>query len=158
MTSLYGVYQYFDYDSWQRERCQPRLTTTFHYPPGTMMSVMMERFPRNAQLIIIAKYDRRFADPLGRFTYFMDPRYETLDAAAIEQLGIHQAKMIVINNTIQGKIRKMDLMTSQDSLLNTIEGTSIHVWYDIRDDRLKKANQWIGEEIMCSNGNVFKLC
>lgn len=156
MTSLYGVYQYFDYDSWQKERCAPPRTATFQYPPDTMMAYLMEHFPRNAQLVIMAKWDRRFADPQGRFTYFIDPRYERLDAAAIEQMNLHQATAMVTGNTLQGRIRRIDLTTSQDSLLMTVdESTMIHVWYDRRDDRLKKDDLLIGDEIPCSNGILF---
>lgn len=158
MTSVYGVYQYFDYDSWQRERCTNEKKDKFVYEPGTMMDVIVKNFPRMSEIITRAKYDRRFADPSCRFTFFLESRYEKYGAAEIQQLDVNDAHNIVVSNTIQGRIRKMDLMTSKDSLLNSIQdGTLIHVWHDIRDDRLKKDSSPIVKEMQCTNGILFIL-
>jgi hypothetical protein len=158
MTSIYGVYQYFDYDSWQKIQCRQPNTIVLEYPDGTIMAYLVKMFPRNAQLVTIAKLDRRFADPQGRFTFFVDPRYEKMDSAFIEQFDINDAKTIITQATIQGNIRLMDIRTSQDSLLYTLDNDAqIHVWHDRRDDQFKKDHQVIDKEIMCSNGNLIIL-
>ena len=159
MTSLYGVFEYFDYESWQRQRCIPPRADQIEYPEGTIMNYLMLYAPRFAQIVVRSKYDRRFADPQGRFTIFLSPYWETLPPDEIERIDVGTAKNIVMNSTLEGRIRRIDLVTSQDSQLNTlINGVYIHVWRDIRTDILRKdENESIEQQVDCSNGYIHLL-
>ena len=159
MTSLYGVFEYFDYESWQQQRCIPSRADQIIYPEGTLMDYLVKHSPRFAQIVVRSKYDRRFADPQGRFTIFLSPYWDSLSADEIERIDVGTAKNIVMNTTINGRIQRMDLVTSQDSQLNTLtNGLYIHIWRDVRNDLLcKDDNDVIGEQVHCSNGYIHHL-
>lgn len=151
MTSLHGTFEYFDYESWQRERCVQKHVDKFSYPPNTLMAYLDEHYPRFAQIVVQAKYNARFADGQGRFTIFVSPEWEKKSAAEVAQIPIHECKLIVMTNTMEGRLRREDLMTSQSSQLFPLDtSTTIRVW--IQDGQLWKDGEIIVSEHVVSNG------
>lgn len=151
MTSQYGYFEYFDYDSFRLrkvETCPPE----FEYPKDSLMGLITEKFPKFAQIVIKSKYDRAFVD--GRFTVFLSNYWDQFTAAQIEQLDVADAKRIVMQTTLQGRIRRMDLLTSRDSQLMTLDdGVFVHIWVD-PDNILHKNNETIVGSHETSNGII----
>jgi len=132
-------------------------TTKATYPKDTVMGMIVETHPRFAQLVVKAKYDWKFSDPQGKFTVFVPDYWEKFTALQIENsYNIGQAKQIVGSNTIIGRIRRIDLMTSQNSQLNSFDNMGlIHAWWDIRDNSLKIGeDQIVTTEMTGSNGII----
>ena len=124
------------------------------------MGYLVEHYPKFARIVIKAKYDRLFSDPQGRFTVFVPPFWEKYDYVDIEDIDVGEAKRIVMTTTMEGCIRRMDLLTSKDSRLNSLDTSEyIHIWFDERDQQLKKgADDVIGErEVTLSNGIVHNI-
>jgi hypothetical protein len=155
MTSCHGYYEFFDYDLFKVRR-QSTDARDLEYPRDTLMGVMVENFPRFAQLVVKAKFDRRFADHQGRFTVFVSDYWEQFSSAELDAFDVGQAKEIVASNTIQGRVRHMDLTTSQDSQLNAVDNMGlIHVWVDRRSgSALRKGNEYVGKQINAYNGII----
>lgn len=154
MTSCHGYYEFFDYDLFKVRR-QTTRARDMEYPRDTLMGVIVENFPRFAQLVIKAKFDQRFSDHQGRFTVFISDFWEQFSSVELEQFDVGKAKEIVASNTIVGRVRHMDLMTSRDSQLNAVDNMGyIHVWMDNRDDKLMKGNEFVGREIDAYNGII----
>lgn len=155
MTSCHGYYQFFDYDLFKVRRVKPEIVD-FEYPKDTLMGVIVENFPRFAQLVIKAKFDRRFADPQGKYTVFISDFWEQFSAAELEQWDVEDAKEVVATNTMEGRIRHMDLMTSQDSQLTAVDNMGyIHVWVDRQHgNKLMKGNEFIVQQINAFNGII----
>lgn len=155
MTSCHGYYEFFDYDLFKvrRDYSKPR---DLEYPRDTLMGVIVENFPRFAQLVIKAKFDRRFADHQGKFTVFISDYWEQFSPAELEGFDVGTAKEIVASNTILGRIRKIDLMTSHDSQLNAVDNMGyIHMWVDQRDNKLMKGNEFVGKQMDAFNGILY---
>lgn len=158
MTSCHGYYEFFDYDLFKVRRCPDRLVTDPTYPRGTLMGAIIQHFPRFAQLAIMAKMDRRFADAQGKFTVFISDYWEGFSAAELEMFGAEKAKEIVASNTILGRVRAEDLRTSQDAQLNAIDNMGvIHAWLDIRSGQFMIGNGSLGREINASNGIIHNV-
>ena len=154
MTSLYGTFESFDYDSFKEQRCRQPEQTTMRYPDDTLMSVLMKDRPRLAQIIINSKYDQKFADPQASMTVFASDYWEQLSPAEVNRLDIDACKKIVMYNTVNGRIRTEDLQTSDDSQLFPLGDTTLHIWLDIRDGFMKKENERILGEYRVSNGII----
>jgi len=156
MTSLYGTFQYFDYESFQKERCTPKKVTTLVYPPDTMMGYLVQHYPHLAHLVTKAKWDKAFADPQARFTFFISDQWEKQPIANLDQMGIHDARAIVMSRLLQGRIRRMDLETSGDSQLSTVlDGVTFHVWKRPDDPRLYLGcHEILVQEHACTNGMI----
>jgi hypothetical protein len=151
MTSLHGTFEYFDYESWQRVRCVQKHADKFSYPPNTLMAYLNQHYPRFAQIVVQAKYDARFADIQGRFTIFVSPEWESKSAAEVAQIPVHECKLIVMTNTMEGRLRREDLMTSQSSQLFPLDVSAIiRVW--IEDGQLWKDGDAIVSQQVLSNG------
>lgn len=158
MTSCHGYYEFFDYDLFKVRQCPNREIVDIQYPRETLMGTIVENFPRFAQLVIKAKFDQRFADPQGKFTVFISDYWEQFSSAELEEFDVGSAKEIVASNTIVGRIRTMDLLTSQDSQLNAVDNMGlIHVWLDIRNQQLMKNNEFIGKQIDAYNGIIHPV-
>lgn len=158
MTSLYGTFQYFDYDSFLKEQCSCEKVTQFEYPEGTLMYFLKKNHPGIAQIVIKAKYDQKFADSQGRFTFFIDPVWDKIKPAELDGLNVYQCRIIVDSNTLKGRIRYEDIMTSKDSQVFSIDkGVPIHLWWDFGTSTLKKDNLTIIAQHTCSNGILFLL-
>lgn len=154
MTSQHGYYEYFDYDTF-KTRCIPQKIVDFEYPKDSLMAAIIDRFPRFAQIIIKAKYDRTFCD--GRYTAFVSDFWEKYSTAQIDNLDVGDAKNIVMTTCVQGRIRQLDLMTSQDSQLNSLDtSVYIHIWVDA-DKKLRKDNDYILDQVETSNGILHIL-
>lgn len=157
MTSCHGYYEFFDYDNFRvrREKCK---VIDIEYPKDTLMGVIVQNFPRFAQLVIKAKFDRRFADPQGKFSVFISDYWEQFSSVELENFDVGAAKEIVASNTIEGRIRTMDLLTSMDSRLNTVDNMGvIHVWLDNRKGVLMKGNEFVGKQIEAFNGIIHPV-
>lgn len=157
MTSCHGYYEFFDYDNFKvrRQNCK---SNDMEYPKDTLMGVIVENFPRFAQLVIKAKFDHKFADPQGKFTLFISDFWEQFSSVELEGFDVGQAKEVVASNTILGHIRSIDLATSQNSQLSAVDNMGlIHVWLDVRNNRLMKGNEFVDKEIMASNGIIHPL-
>lgn len=155
MTSMYGVFQYFDYDSFKGERCEVRTIDRFDYPKDTIMGILLQERPRFAQIATMSKYDRRLADPQARFTIFVTDYWEQFSPAEIDRLDIDACKQVIASNMVNGRIRGEDLLTSQDSQLFSIrDGFLIHVWLDRRDSTFKKDDDRILSQRDASNGII----
>lgn len=158
MTSLYGTFQSFDYDSFLREQCSCEKITEFTYPEGSMMHFLKKNHPNLAQIVIKGKYDQRFADLQGKFTFFIDPIWDQQKPADIDAIDVFQCRLIVDSNTIKGRIRYEDIMTSKNSQVFSLDrGTPIHLWWDYRTEILKKDHLQIVAQHTCSNGILFLL-
>lgn len=155
MTSCHGYYQFFDYDLFKVRRVRPEIVD-LEYPKDTLMGVIVENFPRFAQLVIKSKFDRRFADPQGKYTVFISDFWEQFSAAELEQWDVGDAKEVVATNTIEGRIRNMDLLTSQDSQLTAVDNMGyIHVWVDkANQNKLRKGNEFVVQQINAFNGII----
>lgn len=155
MTSMHGVFQYFDYDSFQKESCRVPSIDKFQYPPGTIMGVLQEERPRFAQIATMSKYDRKFADPQARFTVFVSDYWEHFSPAEIDRLDVDACKKIIMYNTVNGRIRGEDLRTSLDSQLFSLQdGVLIHIWLDRRDSVFKKDDDRIVSQRDATNGII----
>lgn len=158
MTSLYGVFQYYDYDSFIKERCSCEKITELVYPEGTMMHFLKKNHPGFAQMVTKGKYDQRFADTQGKFTVFVDPIWDKMKPADIDALDVNQCRLIVDSNTIRGRIRYEDIMTSKNSQVFSIDkGVPIHLWWDFNSQKLIKDDSEIVAQHTCSNGILFLL-
>lgn len=158
MTSVYGTFQAFDYSTFLQQQCSCEKKTEFEYPEGTMMHFLKKNHPGLAQIVIKGKYDQRFADPQGKFTFFIDPFWDTQKPADIDALNVYQCRIIVGDNTIKGRIRYEDIMSSKDSQVNSLDrGTPIHLWWDYRSNTLRKDDLSIVAQHSCSNGILFLL-
>lgn len=159
MTSCHGYYEFFDYSQFKVRKCptNPEIQD-MEYPKDSLMGVLVQNFPRFAQIVIKAKFDRRFSDPQGKFTVFVSDFWEKFSAVELEKLDVGKSKEIVASNTIVGRIRTMDLLTSQDSQLTAVDNMGwIHVWYDLRDNRLKKNNEIVANQIEAFNGIIHPV-
>lgn len=158
MTSCHGYYEFFDYDLFKVRQCPARKVPDPEYPRNTLMGVIVENFPRFAQLVARAKMDRRFADPQGKYTVFISDFWEQFSPAELDAFDVGKAKEIVATNTILGRIRHEDLMTSQGSHLNAIDNMGqILVWFDKRDRKLMKGNEFVGEQLNAFNGIIHTM-
>lgn len=158
MTSCHGYYEFFDYDLFKVRRCPNREIVDFKYPKDSLMGSIVENFPRFAQLVVKAKFDQRFADPQGKYTVFISDFWEQFSSAELEEFDVGKAKEIVASNTILGRIRTIDLLTSQDSQLTAVDNMGlIHVWLDIRSQQLLKNNEIVGKEINAFNGIIHPV-
>lgn len=158
MTSCHGYYEFFDYSQFKVRKCPNREIPDMEYPKESLMGVLVQNFPRFSQIVIKSKFDRRFADPQGKFTVFVSDFWEKFSSAELEELDVGKAKEIVASNTILGRIRTMDLLTSQDSQLSAVDNMGlIHVWYDRRDNRLKKGNEFVANQIEAFNGIIHPV-
>lgn len=158
MTSCHGYYEFFDYDQFKVRQCPNREIVDFQYPRNTLMGTIIENYPRFAQLVVKAKFDGRFSDPQGKYTVFISDFWEQFSSAELEEFDVGKAKEIVASNTILGRIRTMDLLTSQDSQLTAIDNMGlIHVWLDIRNQQLMKNNEFVGKQIDAFNGIIHPL-
>lgn len=158
MTSCHGYYEFFDYDNFKVRRCPNRGVVDLEYPKDSLMGVIVQKFPRFAQLVIKAKFDRRFSDPQGKYTVFISDFWEQFSSAELDEWDVGKAKEIVASNTILGRIRTMDLLTSQDSQLTAVDNMGyIHVWYDIRNRFLMKGNEFVAKEISAYNGIIHPV-
>lgn len=157
MTSCHGYYEFFDYDLFKVRHCPARKVPDPEYPRDTLMGVIVENFPRFAQLVVRAKMDRRFADPQGKYTVFISDFWEQFSPAELDAFDVGKAKEIVATNTILGRIRRMDLMTSQGAHLNAIDNMGqILVWFDKRDKKLMKGNELVGDQLDAYNGIIHR--
>lgn len=158
MTSCHGYYEFFDYDNFKVRQCPNREIPDLEYPKDTLMGVLVQNFPRFAQIVIKAKFDRRFADPQGKFTVFVSDFWEKFSSVELEGMDVGKAKEIVASNTILGRIRTMDLLTSMDSQLTAVDNMGlIHVWLDARDNYLKKGNEFVAKQIEAFNGIIHPV-
>ncbi len=158
MTSCHGYYEFFDYDNFKVRQCPNREIPDFEYPKDTLMGVLVQNFPRFAQIVIKAKFDRRFADPQGKFTVFVSDFWEKFSSAELEEFDVGKAKEIVASNTILGRIRTMDLLTSMDSQLTAVDNMGlIHVWMDFRNNYLMKGNEFVAQQIDAFNGIIHPV-
>lgn len=158
MTSCYGYYQVFDYDSFKVRRCPNREIIDYKYPKESLMGVIVEKYPKFAQLVIKAKFDRRFSDIQGKYTVFISDFWDQFSSVELEQFDVGKAKEIVASNTVEGRIRTMDLLTSRASRLNAIDNMGyIHVWLDIRNNQLMLQNEFVGRQIEAFNGIIHPL-
>lgn len=158
MTSCHGYYEFFDYDLFKVRHCPKKGVVDLEYPKDSLMGVIVEKFPRFAQLVIKAKFDRRFADPQGKYTVFISDFWEQFSSAELDEWDVGKAKEIVASNTILGRIRTMDLLTSQNSQLNAVDNMGyIHVWYDIRNKYLMKGNEFVAKEMNAYNGIIHPV-
>lgn len=158
MTSCHGYFEFFDYDQFKVRRCKDREVRDKVYPKETLMGVLVDNFPKFAQLVIKAKFDERFADPQGKFTVFVPTFWEQISSAEIEDLDVGKSKEIVASNTIMGRIRRMDLLTSQSSQLTAVDNMGyIHMWVDIRTNTLMSGNGKVGDQMDAYNGIIFPV-
>jgi hypothetical protein len=158
MTSCHGYYEFFDYDNFKVRQCRNREIPDLEYPKDTLMGVIVQNFPRFAQIAIKAKFDRKFADPQGKFTVFISDFWEKFSAAEIEEFDVGKAKQIVASNTVEGRIRTMDLLTSMCSQLNAVDNMGyINVWLDIRNNHLMRGNEFIAKQIEAFNGIIHPV-
>lgn len=156
MTSCHGYFEFFDYDIFKVRRYHCKVND-LEYPRESLMGVIVEHFPRFAQLVIKAKFDRRFADVQGKYTVFISDYWEQFSSAELDEMDVGLAKEVVASNTILGRIRNMDLLTSQDSQLNAVDNMGlIHVWFDRRNNKLMKGNEFVGDQMDAFNGIIHK--
>lgn len=158
MTSLYGTFQSFDYDTFLQQQCECKKPVEFSYPEGTMMAFLKKNHPVFSQLIIRARLDQRLADPQGKFTVFIPPSWEKVDPSVIDRYDPHEARTIVDECIIRGRIRLEDIQTSKNSqVFSADRGVPIHLWWDFRSQQLKKDQSVIVAQHTCSNGILFLL-
>jgi hypothetical protein len=156
MTSQQGTFEYFDYEAWQRTRCVQKHAHTFSYPPNTLMAYLQAHFPRFAQIVTQAKYDARFADESTGFTLFLSSEWETKSAAEIDRMPVHECKLIVTTNTMTGRLRREDLLTSRSSQLFPINtSATLRVWFE--HNELFKDGEVIVDDKTFSNGIIHFL-
>lgn len=158
MTSCHGYFEFFDYDKFKVRRCKDREVRDKTYPRETLMGVLVDNFPEFAQLVIKSKFDEKFADPQGKFTVFVPDLWSQFSAVELENMDVGKAKQVVASNTIVGRIRMMDLMTSQSSQLTAVDNMSyIHIWLDIRNNKWMSGNGHVGEQMDAYNGIIFPV-
>jgi len=155
MTSMYGTCESFDYDSFRLEQCTVPRVERLVYPDGTIMALLQKERPRFAQIVTKSKYDRKLADIQARLTIFVTDYWERFPAVQIDQLDVDACKQVVMENTVNGRIRAEDIRTSQDSQLFSLrDGVLIHLWLDARDSLYKKEQEVLVEQRVASNGII----
>ena len=115
MTSLFGVYPFFDYGfTYPRNVFKTCPDRTRGFLKNSLMDVLAREFPDFAFLISTAKMESLFNDPNFYGTLLVPPTIPN-----VVSYDLYTARMIVKTHLLMGRIRREDILTSPVQQLQT---------------------------------------